>query len=69
MTLRDVTERPETIEAGSNMLVWVRSEAVLRGVDVVLSTPPVWEPPVGYLSAGVATTVVKIVLGARQRAF
>jgi len=63
VTLRDVTERPETIEAGSNMLVGVQSEAVLRGVDVVLSTPPVWEPPAGYLATGVADTVVKIVLG------
>jgi UDP-N-acetylglucosamine 2-epimerase (non-hydrolysing) len=63
VTLRDVTERPETIEAGSNMLVGVRTEAVLRGVDVVLSAPPAWEPPAGYLSDGVATTVVKIVLG------
>jgi UDP-N-acetylglucosamine 2-epimerase (non-hydrolysing) len=69
VTLRDVTERPETIEAGSNMLVGVRTEAVLRGVEVVLSALPVWEPPVGYLSAGVATTVVKIVLGGRRSAF
>ena len=64
VTLRDVTERPETIEAGSNMLVGVDSEAVLRGVDVVLSAPPAWEPPAGYLATGVADTVVKIVLGA-----
>jgi UDP-N-acetylglucosamine 2-epimerase (non-hydrolysing) len=63
VTLREVTERPETIEAGSNMLVGVQSEAVLRGVDVVLSAPPAWEPPAGYLSDGVASTVVKIVLG------
>jgi UDP-N-acetylglucosamine 2-epimerase (non-hydrolysing) len=63
VTLREVTERPETIEAGSNMLVGVHSEAVLRGVDVVLSALPAWEPPAGYLNAGVASTVVKIVLG------
>lgn len=68
VTLRDVTERPETIDAGSNMLVGVRTEAVLRGVEVVLSEPPAWEPPAGYLAAGVATTVVKIVLGGRDNA-
>ena len=68
VTLRDVTERPETIEAGSNMLVGVRSEAVLRGVEVVLSEPPTWDPPVGYLDTGVVTTVVKIVLGGRDSA-
>jgi UDP-N-acetylglucosamine 2-epimerase (non-hydrolysing) len=63
VTLRDVTERPETVEAGSNMLVGVCPGAVLRGVDVVLSAPAIWEPPVGYLRTGVATTVVKILLG------
>jgi UDP-N-acetylglucosamine 2-epimerase (non-hydrolysing) len=63
VTLRDVTERPETIDVGSNMLVGVRTEAVLRGVEVVLSEPPAWQPPPGYLNTGVATTVVKIVLG------
>jgi len=66
VTLRDVTERPETIEAGSNMLVGVCSEAVLRGVDVVLSAPPLWEAPSGYLSTGVASTVVKIILGGAE---
>lgn len=63
VTLRDVTERPETLEAGSNMLVGVRSEAVLQGLEVVLSTSPAWEPPTGYLTTGVADTVAKIVLG------
>ncbi|MEI6504105.1 MAG: UDP-N-acetylglucosamine 2-epimerase (non-hydrolyzing), partial [Armatimonadota bacterium] len=65
VTLRDFTERPETIEAGANMLVGVRAEAVLRGMEVVLSEPPAWDPPAGYLDAGVATKVVKIVLGGR----
>jgi len=62
VTLRDVTERPETLEAGSNMLAGVRPEDVLRALEVALSTPPVWEPPVGYCDADVTTKVVKIVL-------
>ena len=63
VTLRDVTERPETIEAGSNMLAGVQPEDVLRAMNVVLATPPDWEPPAGYLDEDVAATVVKIVLG------
>jgi UDP-N-acetylglucosamine 2-epimerase (non-hydrolysing) len=66
VTLRDVTERPETLEAGSNMLAGVRSEDVLRAVEVVLSVAPGWEPPVGYLNPDVTTTVVKILLKAGQ---
>jgi len=62
VTLRDVTERPETIEAGSNMLAGVRVDDILRAVAVVLSSEPTWEPPAGYLDRDVSATVVKIVL-------
>ncbi len=62
VTLRDVTERPETLEAGSNMLAGIRRDDVLRAVEVVHSTSPVWEPPAGYCDTDVTTKVVKIVL-------
>ena len=62
VTIRDVTERPETIEAGSNMLAGVRVDDILRAVAVVLSSEPTWEPPTGYLDRDVASKVVKIVL-------
>ena len=62
VTLRDVTERPETLEAGSNMLAGVRREDVLRAAEVVLSASPTWDPPAGYLDKDVSTKVVKIVL-------
>jgi UDP-N-acetylglucosamine 2-epimerase (non-hydrolysing) len=69
VTLRDVTERPETIEAGSNMLAGVRADAIVRSVEVALSAKPDWQPPAGYLDLDVTTTVVKIVLsGAGPRA-
>ena len=62
VTLRDVTERPETLEAGSNMLAGVRCADVVRATEVVLSKPPAWEPPVGYRDSDVTTKVAKIVL-------
>src|SRR6185437_8478354 len=62
VTLRDVTERPETIEAGSNILAGVRAEGIVRSTKVALSAKPDWQPPAGYLDLDVATTVVKIVL-------
>jgi UDP-N-acetylglucosamine 2-epimerase (non-hydrolysing) len=63
VTLRDTTERPETIECGSNVLSGCEPEAILRCVGVALDRPPLWNPPPEYLETDVSTTVAKIVLG------
>jgi UDP-N-acetylglucosamine 2-epimerase (non-hydrolysing) len=63
VTIRDVTERPETIECGSNMLSGCGPEAILRCMETVLSQPPSWTPPPEYLAKTVSSTVVRIVLG------
>jgi UDP-N-acetylglucosamine 2-epimerase (non-hydrolysing) len=63
VTIRDVTERPETIECGSNMLSGCEPEAILRCMETVLSRAPTWAPPAEYLAKAVSSTVVKIVLG------
>jgi UDP-N-acetylglucosamine 2-epimerase (non-hydrolysing) len=62
VTLRDVTERPETIESGSNMLAGVRPDGIVRAVTVAMTSTPAWTPPAGYLDTDVCETVVKIVL-------
>jgi len=66
VTLRDVTERPETIDCGSNMLSGCEPETILRCVETVLAQPPVWQPPAEYMVKDVSTAVVKIVLGAGE---
>jgi UDP-N-acetylglucosamine 2-epimerase (non-hydrolysing) len=63
VTLRDVTERPETIEAGSNMLAGADPDALARAVRLVLDHPPLWNPPTEYVERDVSTIVAKIVLG------
>lgn len=63
VTLRDVTERPETIECGSNILSGADRDTVERCVKYVLSKEPAWDAPAEYLKENVSTTVVKIVLG------
>ncbi|MBN2400403.1 MAG: UDP-N-acetylglucosamine 2-epimerase (non-hydrolyzing) [Candidatus Aminicenantes bacterium] len=63
VTLRDVTERPETIECGSNVLSGSESGMVLQCVKTVLSSPPDWQPPSEYLAKNVSSTVMKIILG------
>jgi UDP-N-acetylglucosamine 2-epimerase (non-hydrolysing) len=63
VTLRDVTERPETIEAGSNILSGSETESILRGVELALSQPANWTAPKEYLAENVSQTVAKIILG------
>jgi UDP-N-acetylglucosamine 2-epimerase (non-hydrolysing) len=65
VTLRDVTERPETLECGSNMLSGCEPEAILRCVEAVLAQGRAWQPPAEYLEADVSSKVVKIVLAYR----
>lgn len=63
VTLRDVTERPETIDCGSNILSGANSETIIRCVHLVTSREPNWQVPPEYLKDNVSDTVVKIVLG------
>jgi len=66
VTLRDVTERPETLEAGSNMLSGGDPESILSCVRTVLRRACAWSPPAEYLASGVSATVARIVLGHRR---
>ncbi len=63
ITVRDVTERPETLESGSNMLAGVAPDMVLRALEVVLNEKNEWGPPAEYLALNVSAKVVKIILG------
>jgi UDP-N-acetylglucosamine 2-epimerase (non-hydrolysing) len=63
VTLRDVTERPETIEGGSNILSGADPEAVVRSVRVALAESTRWRIPPEYTVEDVSGTATKIVLG------
>lgn len=67
VTLRDVTERPETLETGSNMLSGSEPENIVSCVKAIISQPSDWGPPVEYLVSNVSRTVTKIVLGYKWR--
>ena len=62
VTLRDVTERPETLEAGSNFLSGCEPEDILRGVRTVTESENNWTPPKDYLVPNVSDVVTRIVL-------
>ncbi len=65
--VRDVTERPETIECGSAVMAGSDTQTILRMVDAVTSEKRSWNPPAEYLSSHVSGTVAGIVLGYRNR--
>lgn len=63
VTLRDVTERPETIECGSNILAGSGVDSILDAVRLVTSTPPNWIAPAEYLAPDVSTTALRLLVG------
>lgn len=65
VTIRDVTERPETLECGSNALAGCDPGQILSHVGRALSAPPRWQPPAEYLRGNVADTVCRIVTSFR----
>lgn len=67
VTIRDVTERAETMECGSNILTGAAPEDLLRAVKIVLEASADWLPPPEYLEKHVASTVTKIVLSYHHR--
>ena len=63
VTMRDVTERPETIECGSNLLAGVEAHRILPAIDLAVRSAGTWTPPAEYLASNVSDVVVRIVLG------
>ena len=63
ITVRDVTERPETLESGSNVISGADTEAIVRAVTLAIDQGNDWAPPPEYLIGNVSRAVSKIVLG------
>lgn len=67
VTIRDVTERPETLECGSNILSGAAADLVVQSVRTAIQFGRDWPPPPEYLAEHVSDTVVKIVTGYDHR--
>jgi UDP-N-acetylglucosamine 2-epimerase (non-hydrolysing) len=67
VTIRDVTERPETVECGSNILAGAEPDVIRRAVQAVLSLGRDWNPPPEYMKADVTGTILRILLGFDRR--
>lgn len=67
VTIRDVTERAETLECGSAILSGADPDSILRCTEIALGSPCDWTPPAEYMAESVSSTVTKIVLGYQHR--
>ena len=62
ITIRNSTERQETIECGSNILSGTTKEAIIKAFDVVSRRNYIWEPPIDYIVDNVSDVVINILL-------
>ncbi|HSW97407.1 MAG TPA: UDP-N-acetylglucosamine 2-epimerase (non-hydrolyzing) [Candidatus Saccharimonadales bacterium] len=60
VTVRDTTERPETIDVGSNILSGGDNEAIIRCVKTVTGSKRTWQAPQEYLVENVSDIVINI---------
>ncbi len=67
VTIRDTTERPETLEYGSNILSGAEEDTILRCVEVILDRGNCCGTPPEYLCDNVSSTVCQLVLGYHLR--
>jgi UDP-N-acetylglucosamine 2-epimerase (non-hydrolysing) len=67
VTLRDVTERPETLECGSNLLSGADPASILACAAAAMARRGGWPAPREYLAENVSDTVAGIVLGYLRR--
>jgi len=65
VTIREVTERPETVDCGSNLLSGSNSDDILRHVRLVTAESSGWRPPPEYTAPLVAEAAARIVTGFR----
>lgn len=63
VTIRRTTERPETVDCGSNVVSGVDGERILNCAKLMTGLSRKWEIPEGYLSPDVSLKVVKFLLG------
>ena len=60
VTLRDNTERPETLEVGSNVLAGTNAESILSKTKEILNRENKWRNPFGDGKAG--ERIIKILM-------
>lgn len=67
ITIRDVTERPETIECGSAVLSGANPDHIQQLVRLTTARASEWSAPAEYLQPNVSETVLRVLLGYLHR--
>jgi UDP-N-acetylglucosamine 2-epimerase (non-hydrolysing) len=65
VTIRSSTERPETVECGSNILSGVNASRILESVKLMVQLPANWICPQSYLDLHVSMKIIKFLLGGK----
>lgn len=60
VTIRDTTERPETVWCGSNIVSGLNSKNIVRCYEQAKTIPTDWTVPEGYDKSNVSDTVINI---------
>lgn len=67
VTIRDSTERPETVECGSNIVSGLEKDSILNCFYRMININTNWRIPIGYKEENVSDRVVNFVLGSNFR--
>jgi len=66
VTFRNSTERPETVECGSNIISGTTAENIVTCVKTMVQQSTDWKIPEGYADPDVSTKVIKLLLGGKR---
>lgn len=67
ITIRDTTERPETIECGSNILTGCIPSRIIEGVKLATETQFAWDVPSEYQDLNVSSKVMRLLIGQQEK--
>ena len=65
VTIRNTTERPETVECGSNIIAGTVADSIVHSVQIMLKQSTDWEIPDGYGDTNVSQKVVNYLMGVK----
>ena len=63
ITIRETTERRETIECGSNILCGTKYNDIMESFNIITNTDSTWKVPEDYLVENVSDIVINILSG------
>ncbi|MDA7025256.1 UDP-N-acetylglucosamine 2-epimerase (non-hydrolyzing) [Bacillus sp. CLL-7-23] len=63
VTIRNSTERPETVMCGSNVISGLETRNIVKATELMVEAKANWELPDGYEEENVSNKVVQFILG------